>query len=364
MGLLFLAFSLAAAPAPADAKTSSKKEHAEKQKKTQKTSIKRIQTHIIMDAETGDVLECNNCYDKAPPASLTKVLTAIVGFDAIRSGKISLDGPATPLSEAKKVEANGALTLNRRYGIRPGTPLSLDAIFSAIAVTSAADASITLSKMVCGDANCIVDMMNEKLKVILKDDPSTLAKMSFTNPHGMPDKNQYVTAYGVAKIMQYMVHNYPEESEYFGKTGYKLNGRTIPGHNQLLVDYNRKSLFNPYSCTMEAGKTGYFYKAGSNIVVSARCDGHRVIVVDIGEPSAKARNIKTAALMDKGFDILERSNAPRRLDTKPHLPAILTPHPNVGPEPDAETVNPALAKSPAAEEENLLPENIVYFSPQ
>lgn len=337
---LCTAFALVAAPS-AEAKTRHRT-HAAQPAPQKKPAANPVGTSIVIDAATGKVIRlngkdlCDECDTPRPPASMTKLVTAMVAFDAIRSGKLRYD-TMLPLAAAPEEDANAAVGLHRNYGFSVGTPLSVDTLLSATAVTSAADATITLSNAICGTDDCIATLMNRKLDTIFPAGHTT----NYVNAHGMPDPRQVTTAREQALILKYMVDHYPQEYHYFGQNGYVIGNRYMKGHNKLLADYNTRSKFDFHSCQMEGGKTGFFRAAGSNIVGSAVCDGHRVIAVKMGARSAAGRDSEMVALFDNGLNALKGTPVTAPGSLKPHRPGILLPTPDLEPEPDNENQPPA-----------------------
>lgn len=287
---------------------------------------------IYINAETGEILAESGATKSIEPASLTKEMTAIVVFDALKAKKLSLND-TLPLAAAPGPEADGAVTLRRKTGTTPGTPLSVHTLLAATAVASAADATVTLAKAVCGDEDCFTDLMNEKAREILGVRPGERSSTHYVNSHGMPGNR--TTAQDIARIHRYMIETYPQESRYFSLTSYEINGRTYPGHNALLVDYKCKNALGlPYKC-MEASKTGFFRKAGFGIVGSAAWNGYRVIGVEMGHPSAAGRNRKMQDGLDRSFQQLERSHAPKTASQPWHFPSM-GKQPPIEPEPEPE----------------------------
>lgn len=305
---------------------------------------------VAINGETGEILICDDCHELRAPASLAKLVAAMVGFDAVNAGKFKLTDRFA-LANASRVSAQGAVTLATR-GISTGTMVTVDNLFSAIAVTSAADATYTLSIAVCGTENCIVDLMNDKVDTILND---PMAKTNFSNPHGMPGKGQITTAYEMALIMQYMMKNYPDQWHYFGQTSYTIGQTRFNGHNRLLVNYKcDNALKLPYNC-MEAGKTGFFRNAGKDqgppagfsIAGSAAWNGYRVVAVRMGDTTADIRNGNLRQLFDTGFRRLESSNAPKTVLMPLHFPNLFPPRIDPEEEQTHITALPPIAPRPA-----------------
>jgi D-alanyl-D-alanine carboxypeptidase (penicillin-binding protein 5/6) len=383
---LCAAFALTAIPAEARSHSHGKQAAAATSKKAapkpagdgaaQKPRGRDLRSSASINAETGEILECNpapeGCFDKRAPASTTKLMTAMIVFDALRSGKLHLQDrhPLVPIGASADDGGQGAVALQRKtlkagkktiFAVPVGTQLTVDTLLSAVAVSSAADATMTLSTAICGTSDCIVDLMNQKLAVIFKDNPHGL-HTNFANAHGMPNRDQYTAAYDQAVIGAYLGNNYYKEATtYFSQTSYEANGYNFPGHNRMLVNYTcTNSAFLPYKC-MEFGKTGFFrtpepggLPAMFCITAVAARNGYRVSGSTLGYPSDAARNTEEARVLNSAFTQLERRHAPTLPKGRPmplHFPS-LTPDPTVEPEPDQSGPlapnTPALPAWPAA----------------
>jgi D-alanyl-D-alanine carboxypeptidase len=311
-GSLCLILAGVAAGYPDMAEAKAKKPHAVKVRKkapakpARKTYDGGPKAMVVLNANTGEILYQDRSHERRQPASMTKMVTAMVVFDALRAGKLKLTDKL-PLAGTKGL--NGPVTLVKGTGgrVHPGSLLSVDTLLAATAVKSAADATNTLAEGVCGNVDCFVDLMNKKAAEILGGTKTT----HFANPHGMPDPDQYSTAYDLAKIIQYMRNNYPEESRYFGMTSYEVNGKSYPGHNDLLVDYTCTNAVGlPYRCMM-LSKTGWFLAAGSGGAYQAAGYGYEVTAVSLGNKSAAERDQKVRYYLDWAFKTLQASNAPK-----------------------------------------------------
>lgn len=304
-----------------------------------------LRSSAAINTETGEILECNpapeGCFEKRAPASTTKLMTAMIVFDALRSGRLHLNDREA-LVDARRERSQGAVALQSK-GIPVGTELTVDTLLSAVSVSSAADATMTLSTAICGTSDCIVDLMNQKLAVIFKNNPHGL-HTNFANAHGMPDKDQYTTAYDQAVIGAYLANNYYNEATtYFSQTSYVAKGHNFPGHNRMLVNYTcTNSAFLPYKC-MEFGKTGFFRTPEPGGLPAMFCitgvaarNGYRVSGSTLGYSSDAARNTEETRVLNSAFTQLEKRHAPTLPKGRPmplHFPS-LSPDPRVEPEPD------------------------------
>lgn len=359
---LSMAFAAVAAPVEAAAnqvhKSYTVKKHAFGAKPipagTVKHAIGEAKYAITINGETGDDIECKNCEEVRPPASLTKLVTALVVFDAIRAGKLKYSD-RLPLIKATEIGDEGALTLQKGGGqgksYRPpipvGTLLTVQELLSATSTLSAADAAGTLAVKVAGSEQAFVDLMNQKVATIfaaiLKDDPKGL-HTHFANTSGMADADNYTNAKQMAEIVRYMIKYYPDESAYFAQKQFPIAGHVFDGHNPLLFSYKRRNALGfPYEA-IEMGKTGLFRNpkpgqgppAGSCFAGSAVWKNYRVIVVALGEANGGIRDTKVTQLLDSAFEQLESKKIPgteaKRVPL--HVPSLPFIRPRVAPEED------------------------------
>ncbi len=331
---LVLVFAASAAMIPAEADAGQKKKPVAAQKASPKASPKKasgngakkkqapkiLRAYLYMNAETGDVLEEFNARMPLEPASLTKEVTAMVVFDALRSGQLRLD-QRLPLASAGAVERRAPVLLRNRAGLALGAQLSVDELLQATAVASAADATVTLAKGICGSEACFVSLMNRKVREILGVPPDGKSTTIFTNSHGMPGNRS--TAFDLARIHRHMIREYPDESRYFGATSYSVNGQSRPGHNAPLAEYTCESSVGlSYKC-LERSKTGFIGASGSCIVGDAIWNGYHVIGIEMGHGSAVSRNRVFQQGLDRNFRLLEAANAPKTAPRPSRFPPLL-----------------------------------------
>lgn len=344
---LTLVFATTAGFGPVDAEAAQRGRSHQKKSPPKKKRAPLQQTDsrafIYINAETGEVLAASAPDKQIEPASLAKEVTAMVVFDALRSGKLSLK-QKLPLASAGAAERRGPVLLRTKAGLGIGTRLSVDTLLQATAVASAADATVTLAKGVCDDdGGCFTALMNSKVRQILQVPEGARSSTYFVNSHGMHGNR--TTARDLAKIHQYMIKTYPRESRYFGMTSYKVNGRAYPGHNGVLVDYECLNTFGlPYKC-LDASKTGFLQVSGYCIVGSAVWNGYHIIGVEMGHKTAAARNRILQEGLDRHFRTLEKNGAPKMTPKPWHFPSIL-------PKPPVE-VEPQLAPEPEEDESTV-----------
>ncbi|MBI4030753.1 MAG: D-alanyl-D-alanine carboxypeptidase [Proteobacteria bacterium] len=248
---------------------------------------------IVIDADSGHALYARSADARRHPASLAKVMTLIVAFDAIRAGKINLDYEMKVPRAAAHME-RGATKL----GLREGEHLRVKKALSALTVKSANDVAITLATAIGGSEKNFAKMMNAKANKI------GLPHTHFENATGLHDPGQVTTARDMAKLAQYLIHEYPGFYEYFSRQSFEHNGKPYNTHNYLMNEYEG----------MDGIKTGYVRASGHNLVSSAVRGGKRLIGVVFGRHSREDRDRDMAALLDKGFrklhEAAENDNQP------------------------------------------------------
>lgn len=233
---------------------------------------------IVMDAESGMVYSETEADARRYPASLTKVMTMIVAFDALRHGDIQLETELrAPRSAARAAPS--------RLGLKEGQRISVGDAINALVVKSANDAAITLACGVAGSEQEFVDRMNDKAKDI------GLENTQFANASGLPDRDQVTTARDMAKLARHLINEYPELYDYFSQREFEFRGKIHDTHNRLMRRYPG----------MDGIKTGYINASGHNIISSAIYEDRRMIGVVFGGHSAHERDETMAELLDSAF---------------------------------------------------------------
>lgn len=231
---------------------------------------------ILMDAETGDVLYQRDAHKQRPPASTTKILTAIVALELA-----NLDEMVTVSEKADKV-GESSLYLNK------GDQLKLGELIEGALIKSGNDACVAIAEQTAGSLDAFIRLMN--LKAVSLGAYNT----NFTNPHGLPDKNHYSTAFDLAIMARYGL-NIPEFSKIVQRKVSTIH-YDHPQKNQVVNNTN-KLLYN-YSLA-DGVKTGTTNAAGKCLIASASKDGRRLISVVLNAPD---RFGDAQRLLDWGFN--------------------------------------------------------------
>ena len=236
---------------------------------------------IVVDADTLDILHARNADDLRYPASLTKVMTAVVVFDALRAGEVTL---GTPM----KVSERAAKTPPSRLGVKAGTTITVEDALHAILVKSANDVAVVIAEHLAGDVDTFAAHMSARAGSLGMSDTV------FKTPNGLPDPEQVSSARDMAKLASFVLREYPEYYRFFGRKRWKWGKRVYKNTNGLLHSH----------ADVDGFKTGFTDASGYNLMVSAERDGRRLIAVVLGGASGKSRNLHMSDLLDRSFEEL------------------------------------------------------------
>lgn len=240
-------------------------------------------SEIVVDAAIGRTLYAARAERRRPPASLTKMMTLVLVFDAIDAGKLRLDSPVTMTRRA----ARQAPT---RLGLAPGRTISVRAAMRTVAIISANDVAVALAERVAGSEPAFVRAMNRRARQIGMTDTR------FENASGLGPAGGTTTARDMAMLARHIIRRHPARYAMFSARSIRWNGRIRPNHNRLLGRVRG----------VDGVKTGYTVPAGFNLAASARRGGRRVIVVVMGARTADARDLLVSNLLESGFSSSRR----------------------------------------------------------
>lgn len=240
----------------------------------------KIQTSLIIDTNTRKILHAQNIRERVHPASITKVMTGYLLFEAIKYGKLSLD---TKLYASKKAENVVPLKL----GVKAGTYITVREAIPALIVHSANDVAIMIAENMAGSEERFARLMNIKAKQLGMRDTV------FKNPSGLHDQEQKTTAVDIAVLSFALQRDYPQYYNFFSTTSFDFRGRTIYGHNRVIKNYDG----------VKYSKTGFTTASGFNIVVAASKGNKSLLGVVTGCSSYAIRDKKIMDLFDKYFGI-------------------------------------------------------------
>lgn len=234
---------------------------------------------LLMDARNGQILYSENADTRLHPASLTKMMTLYITFDAIRRGEVTLDTPIT-------VSANAANQAPSRLGLRAGQVVPLRYLIRAAAVKSANDAAAAIGDALGGNEAGFAARMNATAKAL------GMTNSTFHNANGLTRPGHLSSAHDMAILGRHLFYDFPEYYNIFSR-------RETDAGLATVYSTNRKFL-EAYDGA-DGIKTGYTGPSGFNLVASAQRGNKRLIGVIFGETSTAARNQKMAELLDMGF---------------------------------------------------------------
>ncbi len=233
---------------------------------------------IVIDASTGEVLNDVNADQINHPASLTKMMTLYLAFDAIEKGKLSWDQRLNVSSWASEKSPT-------KLGLEPGSGISVRDCVLGMIVLSANDAATVMAEGLGGSEENFARMMTAKAREL------GMSSTNFVNASGLPDEDQVTTARDLVKLAIALHDRFPREYPYFATRQFAFHGRTIMGHNRLMYRYEG----------MDGLKTGFTVASGFNLASSAARDGRRLYGVVMGGMSAPSRDRLMETLLDNGF---------------------------------------------------------------
>ena len=238
---------------------------------------------IIMEPTTGKVIFEKNSNERLEPASMTKIMTLLLTFEAIDNGKISLDDMVTISKRAADMGGS-------QMFLEAGSNIRLEEIIKGVSIASANDGAIALAEYIGGSVENFVDMMNKKVEDL------GLSNTHFINPHGLHADNHYSSAYDMAIMAANLINhekilNYTSIYEdYFNKPD---------GSRTWLVNTNKLVRFFK---GVDGLKTGYTKEAGYCLTATAKKNNVRYITVVMGEPSSDIRSSETTSMLNYAFN--------------------------------------------------------------
>ena len=238
---------------------------------------------VVVDANTGEVLYEKNADSPRYPASITKIMTLYLTFEALSAGRLSL-------SDSLVVSPHAASMAPTKLGLRPGEVITVDDAVRAIAVKSANDMAVALAEKLGGTEAKFAALMT------LRAQELGMANTQFVNASGLPDSRQLSTARDIAILSRSVMRDYPQYYSYFGLHQFSYRGELMSNHNHLLDSMPG----------VDGLKTGYTNASGFNLAASATRDGRRLITVVMGGSSTAARDNNVEDLLNTGFEVLRR----------------------------------------------------------
>lgn len=250
---------------------------------------------MVIDARTGKVLHSRNADTRLHPASLTKMMTLYIAFQAVENGEISLDTMV-------RISKNAAAEPPSKLGLKVGQRIKLRYLIRAAAIKSANDAATAIGEAISGSEAKFARRMNRTAKAL------GMSRTTFKNAHGLTENGHMSTARDMTTLGRHVLYDYPQYYNLFSRTSTDAGVRTVANTNRRFLNDYRGA---------DGIKTGYTRAAGFNLVSSAQRGNERIIATVFGGRSTASRNAKVAELLDLGF-----RRAPSRARVKkPALPA-------------------------------------------
>jgi D-alanyl-D-alanine carboxypeptidase len=250
---------------------------------------------LLLDPE-GRTVFAKNAEAERAPASLVKLMTLYIAFDALEAGRLNLDEPVT-------ISHHAAITPRYRMGLRTNQQVPVQVLMDGVAIASANDAAVALAEHLGGDEATFVGWMNDKAQEL------GLTGTHFANPHGLPDPSQRSTARDLAELTARLLRDHPMSRPLLGGQTFVYNGRVYARHIPLFNDPGG----------VQALKTGFTNEAGYNLAVSAWRNGQQFLMIVLGSRSRAQSFLDAKRLLHFGFieTGLEEPAAPKPAPRRP-----------------------------------------------
>ena len=233
---------------------------------------------LVVEADTGKVLQAENATYPWYPASVTKLMTAYVTLKAVKEGRMTLDTLLT-------VSPVAASQSPSKMGFRPGTQVTIDNALKMMLVKSANDMAVVLAEGVGGSIDGFSALMNQNAHQL------GMTQTSYVNPNGLPADGQITSARDLAILARAIIHDLPEYEYFVHIPSIRYGRKVTQNFNKLIGRYPGADGF----------KTGFICASGYNLVASATRNGKRLIAVVLGSSSGQMRAVRAAQLLERGF---------------------------------------------------------------
>jgi D-alanyl-D-alanine carboxypeptidase len=251
---------------------------------------------LIVDGATGKVIYARNELAERHPASLTKMMTLYLLFDALKAGKITM-------STQMPVSYHASIQKPTKLSLRPGQTIDVDTAIRAIVIRSANDVAVVIAEALGGTESHFAEMMTARARQI------GMRETNYHNASGLPDPLQISTASDLAVLGRHLAYDYPQYFPYFGLAGFRYKGVWYPTHDNLIGRYDGA----------DGIKTGYTGASGFNLVSSVTRGTTHLIAVVMGGRTAVRRDLEMVRLLDQTFaqvsanpNLVARANVPWR----------------------------------------------------
>jgi D-alanyl-D-alanine carboxypeptidase len=235
---------------------------------------------IVVDANSGKVMEAVNADSPRYPASLTKIMTLYLLFEQLEAGKIKL-------STEMPVSAHAAAQAPSKLGLKAGQSIDVATAIRAIVTKSANDVAVIMAEALAGDEITFAKQMTAKARAL------GMKHTSYHNASGLPDEHQLTTARDQAILGRAIQDRFPKFYHYFSTRTFAYHGKEMRNHNRLLGRVDG----------VDGIKTGYIHESGFNIVTSVRRNGRHIVAVVFGGRSASARDARATSLIANNINV-------------------------------------------------------------
>ena len=233
---------------------------------------------IVVDNKSGKILFSRNANDARYPASLVKIMTLYMVFDALDADRLSLDSRL-------KTSARASRQSPSKVGLKRGQTIKVSDAIRALVTKSANDVAVVIAEKLGGTEDRFAKLMTQKAREL------GMTRTVFRNASGLPNAKQSTTARDMAILARRVMEDFDHYYEYFSLKYFTYRGKRYRNHNELLFSYKGT----------DGIKTGYIRSSGFNVVISARRTNKHLIAVVMGGKTAKARNAHARMLLDKSF---------------------------------------------------------------
>lgn len=231
-----------------------------------------------MDLNSGQVIAAENLDERIEPASLTKIMAAYLVFDALESGRLTLE-------QTVHVSENAWRTEGSRMFIKPNSQVSVHDLLQGVIVQSGNDATVALAEAIAGSESAFVALMNEEAA------RQGLNDTHFTNSPGLPHEEHLTSVRDIGMLAANLINRFPQYLHYYSQKEYTYNDIKQNNRNRLLWA----------DATVDGLKTGHTKSAGYNLIATAQRDGRRVLTVLVGAASDSARAENSLKLLNWSF---------------------------------------------------------------
>ncbi len=253
-----------------------------------------VYSALVFKESDGEILFENRSDNISYPASLVKVMTLYLTFEALENNKISMDQNLTVSGRGEEIaRINKINTLK----LKQGDKITVKQAIGAVIVKSFNEAAVTLAEGVAGDEWEFARKMNEKAREL------KMLNTSFRNASGLHEEGQYTTSYDLARLVKAIKQDFPEYYKLFSLKEFTYKNKKYETHNYVLLDYKGA----------EGMKTGFTNAAGFNLISSATKNNDRIFSILLGCAAPEKRNDFTMQLLDDGFAKLSDNDDKKRV---------------------------------------------------